>query len=74
MAGEIVTGSFRPGTDLRVYRSTDKTLAAWECQVIDRRLGPGQTYLLDLDGDGQPDIVSSGLSTGNLKAYFRELG
>lgn len=71
---EIVTGSFRPGTDLRVYRALNGALSEWECHRIDGELGPGQTYVLDLDGDGRLEIVSSGLSTGNLKAYFCDLG
>lgn len=66
---EIVTGSFRPGTDLRVYRAADPALSSWSGQVIDPGLGPGQTYLADLDGDGRPEVVSSGIPTGNLRSY-----
>ncbi len=66
---EIVTGSFRPGADLRVYCPEDGALSTWRGQVIDSELGPGQTYLVGLDGDGRLAIVSSGIPTGNLRTY-----
>jgi hypothetical protein len=68
---EIVTGSFRPGTDLRFYRAHDASLRHWERTVIDDAIGPGQTLIADLDGDGRLEIVASGLSTGNLRVYRR---
>ena len=70
---EVVTGSFREANDLRVYRWVDLATNRWERRFLDLDMGPGQSAILDLDGDGRPDIVASGLRTNNLK-WYRNIG
>ncbi|MEZ4867191.1 MAG: VCBS repeat-containing protein [Caldilineaceae bacterium] len=69
---EIVVGYNGPGTSLLIYHQDQQTTTGWRREVIDDGLGMGQMQVLDLDGDGQLEIVATGLSTGNVRLYHQD--
>lgn len=67
---EVISGYNGEGTSLQLYRPENLNQNRWTKEIIDQGgMGVGQMHILDLNGDGHPDIVASGLSTNNLKWY-----
>ena len=67
---EIIAGYNGEGTSLHLYRAADLANNRWEREDIDRGgLGVGQLNVADLTGNGRPDLVATGLFTGNIKWY-----
>ena len=66
---EIVAGYRGPGTSLYVYTATDSSGSKWERQALDTDMAAAGVVIADLNGDGRPDVVAIGASTGNLKWY-----
>jgi hypothetical protein len=66
---EIVAGFRGPGTSLYVYYATDSLGAKWERQTLDTEMAASCVVIADLNGDGRPDVVAIGASTGNVKWY-----
>jgi hypothetical protein len=66
---EIVAGFRGPGTSLYVYRVTDSSGTRWERQTLDTEIAASGVVIADLNGDGRPDVVAIGASTGNVKWY-----
>jgi hypothetical protein len=66
---EIVAGYRGKGTSLYVYTSTDPSGASWERQTLDTEMAASGVVIADINGDGRPDVVAIGASTGNVKWY-----
>ena len=67
---EIVGGSRGKGHQLSIYQAADSQGRRWNKTVLDDGGMAGADCLIeDLTGDGRPDIVCIGASTGNVKLY-----
>jgi Aldos-2-ulose dehydratase, beta-propeller domain len=66
---EIVAGYRGPGTSLYVYYARDTSGNNWERQTLDTDMAASGVAIVDINGDGRPDIVTVGASTGNVKWY-----
>ena len=66
---EIVAGYRGPGTSLYVYYAADATGVNWERQLLDAEMATSGVAISDMDGNGRPDVVAIGSSTGNVKWY-----
>ena len=66
---EIVGGFRAPVTMLYVYYAQDASGEKWERQTLDEGMAAAGVALADVYGDGRPDIVAVGASTGNVKWY-----
>jgi hypothetical protein len=70
---ELISGYNGEGTQLNIYKSTGSDEGRWEKQTVDDGLGMGQMEILDIDGDGNLEIVATGMSTGNVRIYKQSL-
>jgi hypothetical protein len=68
---EIVAGYRGPGTSLNVYRAVDASGLRWKRQVLDSGMAASGVVIADINGDGRPDVVAIGASTGNVRWYER---
>jgi hypothetical protein len=66
---EIVAGFRGPGTSLYVYYAVDASGLKWERQTLDTQMAASGVVVADINGDGHPDVVCVGASTGNVKWY-----
>jgi FG-GAP-like repeat len=66
---EIVSGFRGPGTSVFVYYAADASGVKWEKQLLDAEMAASCMVVADINGDGRPDIVVIGSSTGNIKWY-----
>lgn len=67
---EIACGSRGKGHQLSLYQATDSQGTQWDKTVLDDGGMAGADCLIDdFTGDGRPDIVCIGASTGNVKLY-----
>jgi hypothetical protein len=67
---EIVSGFRGQGFRLSIYQATDHQGKGWHKTVLDDGGIAGADCLAeDFTGDGRPDIVCIGSSTGNVKLY-----
>jgi hypothetical protein len=66
---EIVAGFRGSGTSLYVYYAADASGLKWERQTLDTQMAASGVVVADINGDGRPDIVAIGASTGNVKWY-----
>jgi hypothetical protein len=66
---EIVAGYRGEGTSLYVYYAADLTGTRWERQRLDDGMAASGVVVADLNGDGRPDIIAIGSSTGNVMWY-----
>ncbi len=66
---EIVAGYRGPGTSLFIYHAKDDQGTAWERETLDTEMAASCLAIADINGDGRPDIVAIGSSTGNVKWY-----
>ena len=67
---EIVCGFRGKGCQLSIYQTVDGTGERWRKTVLDDGGIAAADYVIeDFTGDGKPDIVCIGASTGNLKLY-----
>jgi hypothetical protein len=67
---EIVSGFRGTGYQLSIYQATDSQGRQWRKTVLDDGGIAGADCLIDdFTGDGRPDIVCIGASTGNVKLY-----
>ena len=67
---EIACGFRGKGHRFSVYHATDSEGRQWQEVVIDDGGMAGADCLIeDFTGDGRPDIVAIGASTGNVKLY-----
>jgi hypothetical protein len=64
-----VAGYRGPGTSLYVYYAADASAKNWERQLLDAEMATSGVVIADLNGDGRPDVVALGSSTGNVKWY-----
>ncbi len=66
---EIVAGFRGMGTSLYAYYAADNSGINWEKQLLDDGMATSCVAIADLNGDGRPDVVAIGSSTGNVKWY-----
>jgi len=66
---EIVAGYRGRGTSLYVYYAADASGLNWERQLLDAEMSTSCLAIADINGDGRPDVVAVGTSTGNVKWY-----
>jgi hypothetical protein len=67
---EIVAGFRGKGFQLSIYQAADALGQRWEKTVLDDGGIAGADCVIDdFTGDGRPDIVCVGASTGNVKLY-----
>ncbi len=72
-SSEIVAGYRGPGTALYVYYAADESGSDWLRQTLDTNMSASCVAVEDMNGDGLPDLVCIGASTGNLK-WYQNLG
>jgi hypothetical protein len=71
---EIVAGFRGKGTKLIVFQAADASGERWQKTVLDDGgIAAADCRIDDITGDGRPDIVCIGASTGNVK-LFENLG
>jgi hypothetical protein len=73
---QIVAGWRRPNADgrvgLRMYVPTESS-EQWKTYTIDdNQMACEDLKVVDLDGDGKPEIVAAGRATNNLVIYWNE--
>ena len=66
---EIVAGFRGQGTSLYVYYARDAAGKHWERQTLDTEMAAACVSIADMNGNGRPDVVAVGASTGNVKWY-----
>jgi hypothetical protein len=67
---EIVSGFRGKGFELAVFQAEDARGERWRKTVLDRGgIAAADCRIDDITGDGRPDIVCIGASTGNIKLY-----
>jgi len=67
---EIVCGFRGKGCQLSIYQAVDANGERWQKTVLDDGgIAAADCIIDDFTGDGKPDIVCIGASTGNLKLY-----
>src|ERR1700733_4378286 len=64
---EVIAG-YR-GKGVNVYYAQDPQGERWSKQVLDDSISAAACAIVDLNGDGRPDIACIGSSTANLKWY-----
>ncbi|MBI4877361.1 MAG: VCBS repeat-containing protein [Acidobacteria bacterium] len=67
---EVVAGYRGKGFQLYYYRALDPAGERWQRQTLDAGgIAAADCKIRDLNGDGRPDVVCIGASTGNVKWY-----
>jgi len=67
---DIVAGDRGKGKSVHIFYAQDDKGENWEHQLIDDGGMAGSGCVKsDINGDGRPDVVCIGSSTGNLKWY-----
>lgn len=73
---EIVAGFRGPGTSLYAYYAEPAPAGQngpagyiWRRQTLDTDMAASGVVIADVNGDGRPDVVAIGASTGNVKWY-----
>ena len=67
---EIVGGFRGQGFEVSIYQAADAAGERWRKTVLDRGgVAAADCKVDDFTGDGKPDIVCIGASTGNIKLY-----
>ena len=64
---EVIAG-YR-GKGVNIYYAQDPQGERWSKQVLDDSISAAACAIVDLNGDGRPDIACIGSSTANLKWY-----
>lgn len=67
---ELAAGSRGKGYGVAVYKRMPG--GVWRKQVIDDGVAVEDLAAADLNGDGRPEIVAVGRSTGNVRIYWNE--
>jgi hypothetical protein len=68
-----VAGFRGKGFQLYLFTADDDAGARWTRHVLDAGgMAAADCKIADFDGDGQPEIVCAGASTGNVKLYKRQ--
>ena len=72
---QVVAGWRRPNKDgkvgIKLYSRKSLSSNEWQAQWIDDNgMACEDLQVMDMNGDGKPDIVASGRATNNLKIYW----
>ena len=72
---QVVAGWRNPNaagkTGIKIYVPQDKRNMKWDAYWIDENgMATEDLQVMDLNGDGKPDIVAAGRATRNLKIYW----
>lgn len=60
-------------TGIKLYVPKDKSGTKWDPYWIDENgIATEDLQVLDMNGDGKPDIVAAGRATKNLKIYWNQ--
>jgi hypothetical protein len=76
---QVVAGWRNPNKEgkvgIKLYIPQDASYEKWKSQWIDENdMACEDIQVMDLNGDGKPDIVASGRATKNLKIYWNKSG
>ena len=76
---QVVAGWRSPDKEgkvgVKLYMTTDADGMQWQSQWIDNNgMACEDIQVMDMNGDGKPDIVASGRATQNLKIYWNTSG
>ncbi|MBX2920869.1 MAG: VCBS repeat-containing protein [Chitinophagaceae bacterium] len=76
---QLVSGWRSPNKDgkvgVKLYTPTDASGASWQQQWIDENgMACEDLQVMDMNGDGKPDIVAAGRATKNVKIYWNKSG
>jgi hypothetical protein len=67
------TDKFTERCGVRIYKALDDKGAKWQRQILDNGgVAVEDLAVVDLNGDGRPDIVAVGRKTGNVRIYWNE--
>ncbi|MGN6436483.1 MAG: FG-GAP repeat domain-containing protein [Agriterribacter sp.] len=74
---QVVAGWRTPNKDgkvgIKLYMKTDNAGSRWQQQWIDENgMACEDLQVMDMNGDGKPDIVASGRATKNVKIYWNK--
>lgn len=74
---QVVAGWRNPNGDgkvgVKIFYPTDAAGKEWTWKWVDENgMACEDIQVLDMDGDGKPDIVASGRATKNLKIYWNQ--
>ena len=74
---QVVAGWRNPDKDqqvgIKLYSKKSADSNEWESTWIDKNgMACEDLQVMDMNGDGRPDIVASGRSTRNLKVYWNK--
>ncbi|MGK2860414.1 MAG: hypothetical protein ACSLE0_00640, partial [Chitinophagaceae bacterium] len=74
---QVIAGWRSPNADnkvgIKLYVPRDKDGTSWDPYWIDENgMATEDLQILDMDGDGRPDIIASGRATKNLKIYWNK--
>lgn len=65
--------TFKERRGIRVYKSLNGEGAKWDRQIVDNGgMACEDLTVLDLNGDGRPDIIACGRQTKNVRIYWNQ--
>ena len=74
---QVIAGWRQPDsngkTGIRIYVPRNDNMMEWDTYWVDQNgIATEDLQVMDMNGDGRPDIIASGRATKNLKIYWNE--